>query len=70
MEPCPSGESCELCGDVARLARVLAIDAKSGMATVEMEGSELSVALDLVSGVLPGQLVLVHQGFAIERVER
>jgi hydrogenase maturation factor len=32
-------------------------------------GARLTVALDLVDDVAPGDLVLVHQGFVISRVE-
>lgn len=69
MQPCDPAERCELCGDSARPARVLTVDAFTGMAQVELDGAEVSVALDLVAGVQPGQVVLVHQGFAIERVD-
>jgi hydrogenase maturation factor len=67
--PGPDG-SCQLCGDVAVRAVVLAVDAAANEASVDMEGRSGVVAIDLVEGVRAGDVLLVHQGFAIERVER
>ncbi len=61
-----SGE-CHLCGDEALLGRVLDIDARARLATVAFADGEAMVALDLVE-VHVGDEVLVHLGFAIERV--
>ncbi len=65
----PEG-SCSLCRDEAVPARVLTIDAHAGAAEVEIDGERRSVALDLIEGVLPGDTILVHQGFALQRVEQ
>lgn len=63
----PAGE-CHLCGDEAVVGRVLDIDASEGTGTVAFADSSETVALDLVD-VRVGDEVLVHLGFAIERVE-
>ena len=58
---------CHLCGDEALVGRVLEIDARTRTATVELAGHRATVALDLVDAGV-GDDVLVHLGFAIERV--
>lgn len=58
---------CHLCGDVAVVGRVLEVDALSGTATVAFGEGCATVALDLVEASA-GDDVLVHLGFAIERV--
>ena len=62
----PPGE-CHLCGDEAVVGRVLEIDARARTATVRLSGQTATVALDLVDAGV-GDDVLVHLGFAIERV--
>lgn len=70
MDNChPLDTECELCGDVARAMRVMSVDAASGMAIVMMDGETLSVAIDLVPEAVAGDVLLVHLGFAIERVQ-
>lgn len=59
---------CSLCGDEALPAVVLALHADA-TADVESECATQRVALDLVDGVQVGDTILVHQGFAITRVE-
>lgn len=68
-QPCDaaSGE-CHLCGDVATVGRVMAIDATTRTATVAFADATGTVALDLVDAGV-GDDLLVHLGFAIERVE-
>ena len=61
-----SGE-CHLCGDVATVGRVMAIDAMDRSATVAFAEGTSTVALDLVDASV-GDDLLVHIGFAIERV--
>ena len=61
-----SGE-CHLCGDEAVVGRVIDIDAGDRTATVEFPDGPATVALDLVDAAV-GDDVLVHLGFAIERV--
>ena len=58
---------CHLCGDEAVLGRVLDVDVKSRLARVAFPEGEATVALDLVDARV-GDDVLVHLGFAIERV--
>jgi hypothetical protein len=65
--PGPDG-SCSLCGDEAVEARVLAVDAATRTAAVAVQGAVRVAALDLVDDVVAGDLVMVHQGFAIARV--
>ncbi len=58
---------CQLCGDDALVGRVLDIDVRTGTATVAFDDGPATVALDLVAASV-GDEVLVHLGFAIERV--
>ena len=39
-----------------------------GMATVDMMGARRAVSVDLLPGVENGDFVLVHAGFAIEKI--
>ena len=39
------------------------------MATVEVGGATREIALDLVSGVVPGDYIIAHAGFAIHKVD-
>lgn len=64
----PRGTTCELCGDVAVPGRVLSVDANARTATVQLECRTETVALDLVEA-RAGDVVLVHLGFAITRLE-
>ena len=61
-------DHCSLCGDEALPAVVRALHADA-TADVESECAVQRVALDLVDGVQVGDTILVHQGFAISRVE-
>ncbi|MBA3892131.1 MAG: HypC/HybG/HupF family hydrogenase formation chaperone [Gemmatimonadales bacterium] len=59
-------DGCTTCGDVAVPARVIALDAPAGIATVEdRTGARAGVALDFVPDARPGDVVLVHMGVAI-----
>lgn len=60
---------CHLCADVAVVGRVLTLDVARRMGDVDLAGSITGVAFDLVD-VSVGDDVLVHLGFAIERVDR
>ncbi len=67
--PCGSAAGeCHLCGDEAVVGRVLALDAAARTASVALPDGVATVALDLVDAVV-GDDVLVHLGFAIERLE-
>ncbi|MDQ6830678.1 MAG: HypC/HybG/HupF family hydrogenase formation chaperone [Gemmatimonadota bacterium] len=61
---------CTLCGDDAVEAMVIAVDSAARLATARVGGAIAIVALDLVDGVAEGDVVLVHQGFAIGRLDR
>ncbi|MEO6526649.1 MAG: HypC/HybG/HupF family hydrogenase formation chaperone [Gemmatimonadaceae bacterium] len=63
----PREGRCHLCGDEAEAGRVLEIDAAQRIATVMLQGGTALVALDLVDAEV-GDAVLVHLGFAIERL--
>lgn len=47
-------------------AKIISI--KDKMATVEIAGVHKNAALDLISNVTVGNFVLVHAGYAIEKV--
>lgn len=69
VAPCdPRSGQCHLCGDVALVGRVLDMDAEARTATVAFSSGAATVALDLVDAGV-GDEVLVHLGFAIQRVE-
>ena len=59
--------SCHLCGDEAVAGRVTDIDPETRTATVAFESGTATVALDLVDARV-GDRLLVHLGFAIERL--
>jgi hydrogenase expression/formation protein HypC len=50
-------------------AKVVAIDAASDMATVNLGGVQKEVSLALVDGVELGDYVLVHVGYALNRLD-
>lgn len=72
MEPTPACTPdeeghCSLCGDDAIRAVVFGIDTPTAMAWVRTDGSTHVIATDLLDNVRIGDVVLVHQGFAIGR---
>ena len=65
----PSADGhCSICGDEAKIARVMVIDRITGTADVTSDGCTTTVGIDLLDGVTLGALVLVHMGFAISLV--
>jgi hydrogenase maturation factor len=65
---CDSGTGqCHLCGDVAAVGKVVSIDVRRRIGTVSMDDVLSTVAFDFVDAAV-GDHVLVHLGFAIERV--
>lgn len=60
---------CSLCGDEAVRGVVVTVDRGSDTASIQVDGQCQTVALDLVQDVNPGDTVMVHQGFAIARVD-
>ena len=61
---------CITCADEGIEMRALKVDAGSGLAVcVDPDGSTTEVDLGIVTGVAPGDAVLVHAGVAIARLE-
>ena len=50
-------------------AKVVSIDEASDMATVDLGGVQKAVSLALVDGVQLGDYVLVHVGYALNRLD-
>lgn len=70
VPPCDAPDGpCHVCGDVAVAGRVIALDRVGRTAVVAMGEGQATVALDLVDAEV-GDDLLVHLGFAIERLER
>jgi hydrogenase maturation factor len=64
-----SSASCITCGDIALAVRVLSIDHETGLGLVTLEDGVEQVDLSLVDDIAPGDLILVHGGVALERLE-
>ena len=61
--------SCSICGDEANPAVIASIDAAGGTAQVrDRLGTSSTVALDLLDTASVGDTIMVHLGFAIERI--
>jgi len=60
---------CITCSDEALSARVLSIDAATGLALVAIEDTTEEIDISLVDEVSPGDMVLVHGGIAIANLE-
>ena len=60
-------DPCITCGDVAVAATVLTVDGTE--ATVEIEGRQEGVNVELVGGVEAGDVILCHAGIALQRLE-
>lgn len=71
------GASCELdtqghcitCSDEALQVRVLRVDQENGLALVTVNDTSEEVDITLVESVAPGDLLLVHGGAAIARLD-
>ncbi len=63
-------DHCAICGDEAVEGRVVAVDHETATAEVDFGDTVSTVALDLVDDVAVGDAVMVHQGFAIGRMEQ
>ncbi len=68
LKPAAGDQVCVTCGDEGRLGEVVAVSA-DGMARVRIAGQLATVATMLVDPVKTGDLVLVHAGTAIGRVD-
>ncbi|WP_297551312.1 HypC/HybG/HupF family hydrogenase formation chaperone [Thermococcus sp.] len=54
---------------LATIAKVLEVDKKKGTAWVDFGGVKREARIDLMPDVKPGEYVLIHTGFIIERVD-
>jgi len=61
---------CATCADEALPARVLRVDAASGLAFVQGADTTEEIDITLVEDVVPGDVVLVHGGTAIALLEK
>lgn len=66
---CDTDGHCVTCSDEALLARVLHADLAAGLALVDINGATAEVDVTLVDEVRTGELLLVHGGVAIARLE-
>lgn len=64
----PDTGRCITCSDEGVEGRVLALRG-DGLAEVELEGEAREVATELLDGVAVGDVLLVHAGVAIARLE-
>lgn len=71
LDPGPgdTGGECTVCGDVGVPGTVLALDPGTGTATLQIGGEIRAVAVDLLDDLKVGDLILIHAGVAIARVE-
>ena len=58
-------EHCITCGDTAVLATVVRVS--GAMATVDVDGHEENVGIELVESVAPGDVLVCHAGVALEK---
>ena len=66
---CSTNGHCITCSDEATPARVLRIDVASGLALVAVGDASEEIDISLVDALVPGDVVLVHGGVAIAKVE-
>ncbi|MBI1258265.1 MAG: hydrogenase assembly protein HupF [Chloroflexi bacterium] len=59
---------CATCSDEAQTATVLHVS-DTGMALVALNEREIEIDVSLIEDVAEGQVLLVHGGVALERVE-
>ncbi|HSB37976.1 MAG TPA: HypC/HybG/HupF family hydrogenase formation chaperone [Gaiellaceae bacterium] len=59
-------DRCLTCSDEAVAARVVEVDGPN--ATVEVEGRQERVGIELVAPVEPGETLLCHAGIALEKL--
>lgn len=60
---------CITCSDEMVTVRVLCVDQAMGMASVSVQDVTEEVDISLVDDVAPGNMLLVHGGVAIARVD-
>lgn len=61
---------CITCSDEGLPARVVTVMPERALATVDADGRQLEVATDVLENVRVGDVVLVHAGLAIARLDR
>ncbi len=72
-----TGAQCELdaeghcitCSDEALQARVLRVDQEAGLAVVTIQDTSEEIDITLEESVAPGDVLLVHGGVAIARLD-
>jgi hydrogenase maturation factor len=60
---------CITCSDEALQVRVLSVDEVKGLAQVTLNGTVEEIDISLVDSIAPSDILLVHGGVAIERVD-
>lgn len=60
---------CITCSDEALQARVFSVNRENGLALVAIDGTSEEIDVTLVEHVEPGDILLVHSGVAIARVD-
>jgi len=60
---------CITCSDEAVTVKVLCVDQAMGMASVGVQNATEDVDISLVDDVAPGDMLLVHGGVAIARLD-
>jgi hydrogenase maturation factor len=60
---------CITCSDEAVQVRVLTVNEEDGFARVSLNGTEEEIDVTLVEHIAPGDILLVHGGVAIARVD-
>ena len=60
---------CITCSDEALEVQVLYVDDEKGLAQVTLNGAEEEIDISLVENIAPGDVLLVHGGVAIARVD-
>jgi hydrogenase maturation factor len=64
-----AGGHCITCSDEALQVRVLYVDEENGLAQVTLNGTSEEIDITLVESIAPGDVLLVHGGVAIARVD-
>ena len=60
---------CITCSDEALHVHVLYVDDENGLAQVTLDGTEEVIDISLVENIAPGDVLLVHGGVAIARID-
>ena len=60
---------CITCSDEALEVRVLCVDEENGLAQVTLDGASEEIDITLVENIAPGDVLLVHGGIAIARID-